>query len=562
MSIGIRKRLAIYIVIVSLIPLLIIGSFGYLSNRATLESYEQDKIHNLFKETREQLIKFFIRARKDTQLLADITEYQVAFNAKQDDIVLDHLKRIYYSFSKQHIDYDKIKFIDTEGKEIINIYKDTTISYISDKQYTFSNMNMQDLLKLKDKEVYITNNYVENEKDFLGFFKPVVDIISPVYIDEEINGYVVITVNLKSVLKELENTMFRSGKGELILVDHNGNYLLHPIKEKEIFFSNNKGLNTNIYSDIPKIASKVMSDDSKGTMYIGNKMFLWQSETLHILGNRRVGMLYTIDIDIYRKPLDRFKNIFIIVLLIAIVALIIIGHFFSKMFTNPIYKIMNAVNDIGNGNFNVNIDIDRNNELCSLSIEITEMACQLQKMYLNMESIVDERTKELNDAKTELEKMVIKDPLTNLYNRHYFNKFVKKIYKEVSNCANKFVFIMLDVNSFKYINDVYGHNVGDIVLVELANILKNSARKDDIVIRYGGDEFLIVLNSGKKEAAFKFIERVNNKIDDWSKISNVLDYRMSISTGYDIYDGSIDILDSIDKADKMMYKNKMINRKK
>ncbi len=71
---------------------------------------------------------------------------------------------------------------------------------------------------------------------------------------------------------------------------------------------------------------------------------------------------------------------------------------------------------------------------------------------------------------------------------------------------------MLDVDRFKYINDHYGHNVGDVVLQEVAKMLSGHARGSDFAVRYGGDEFLIVLMAGEEEAIKSYINRIEQEL--------------------------------------------------
>ncbi|GKT36641.1 diguanylate cyclase, partial [Aduncisulcus paluster] len=103
--------------------------------------------------------------------------------------------------------------------------------------------------------------------------------------------------------------------------------------------------------------------------------------------------------------------------------------------------------------------------------------------------------------------------------------------------------IMLDVDRFKYINDHYGHNIGDIVLVEVAEILSSAARGSDFVVRYGGDEFLIVLLDSDEEAIASYVDRINKELERWNKSTEILDHDMEFSIGFDVYSGGKHIMD-------------------
>ena len=102
------------------------------------------------------------------------------------------------------------------------------------------------------------------------------------------------------------------------------------------------------------------------------------------------------------------------------------------------------------------------------------------------------------------------DPLTRLYNRRFFEHETNKMIYE----GIPFSLIFIDIDDFKKINDMYGHQEGDKVLRELALAIKQSVRETDIPARYGGDEIVIVLRKAKEEIAEKILERINQKLDE------------------------------------------------
>jgi diguanylate cyclase (GGDEF)-like protein len=121
-----------------------------------------------------------------------------------------------------------------------------------------------------------------------------------------------------------------------------------------------------------------------------------------------------------------------------------------------------------------------------------------------------------------LHNQAIKDPLTNLYNRRYLDNVLPMIIATAKRRNEKIGFLMIDTDYFKKVNDTYGHKAGDTVLKILAKILKNSVRESDIVIRYGGEEFLILLqniqnlNDAKivAEKIRKTVENTEIKLED------------------------------------------------
>ncbi len=107
----------------------------------------------------------------------------------------------------------------------------------------------------------------------------------------------------------------------------------------------------------------------------------------------------------------------------------------------------------------------------------------------------------------------IMDTLTQLYNRHFFDVH---LIKEINNALlyqHKLSLIMLDIDHFKQVNDTYGHDIGDLVLAELAIILNDHCRQNDIPIRWGGEEFMVLLPDTDKKGAEKLAERIRCTIE-------------------------------------------------
>ena len=148
------------------------------------------------------------------------------------------------------------------------------------------------------------------------------------------------------------------------------------------------------------------------------------------------------------------------------------------------------------------------------------------------------------------------DSLTETYNRKYLNYLAEKKIKTPFSA----VIIMADIDYFKKYNDFYGHIMGDIAIKKTAEILKQSIRKDDIVIRYGGEEFLVILKNADMDIFKEVYKRITdnlqkeNIIHEKSAISDRLTLSMGVSLKY--FDKNFDLKDSIKEADKALYISK------
>jgi diguanylate cyclase (GGDEF)-like protein len=154
----------------------------------------------------------------------------------------------------------------------------------------------------------------------------------------------------------------------------------------------------------------------------------------------------------------------------------------------------------------------------------------------------------------------VKDPLTRLYNREYLKEISEQLLNEAKREHLVLALVFIDLNNFKSVNDIYGHEEGDKVLKGVAEELKNSFRNYDIIVRYGGDEFIVLLKMPKKEefkledVLFSINERIKNKFKKYS---------ISLSYGIVTSKETYELEKLIEIADARMYedkKNKKANR--
>ena len=181
-----------------------------------------------------------------------------------------------------------------------------------------------------------------------------------------------------------------------------------------------------------------------------------------------------------------------------------------------------------------------------------------KKYETSLENLVEERTRELRDKQRELILMANRDPLTNLYNRRYFNDISKTLLSLANRKKDSLSLLMIDIDRFKTINDNYGHLVGDVVLKELAFTLLKITRSSDVVIRFGGEEFLILLPHTYLNGAQKIAEKIRNRVKNLEiKIEDSIDkiVKFTVSIGvtecYCNDDKNIDTL--VRRADEAMY---------
>lgn len=182
-------------------------------------------------------------------------------------------------------------------------------------------------------------------------------------------------------------------------------------------------------------------------------------------------------------------------------------------------------------------------------LEIDDEACVMELVkHLENDTLIDTdgRDKLVGKLKGYQDKLYI-DPVTGVYNRRYFED-------EIRNMQNSAGVAMIDLDDFKLYNDIYGHDMGDQVLCIIADVIKNCIRKTDKLIRYGGDEFLLILSDMVRGTLRGKLLQIQEAIEN-ATIPNCPRLKLTASIGGVISeDGKID--EAIAKADQLMYKAK------
>jgi diguanylate cyclase (GGDEF)-like protein len=158
------------------------------------------------------------------------------------------------------------------------------------------------------------------------------------------------------------------------------------------------------------------------------------------------------------------------------------------------------------------------------------------------------------------ERLAVMDPLTELYNRRYIMQAMARETRRADRQNQKLAFLMIDINDFKSVNDSFGHLIGDRILRELALLLQSTFRTTDIVSRYGGDEFLILLVDAEEKEATRAVERLRYQVNQWNHAESIQGYRMSLSCGAAVYRQGCDLVEILAAADHAMYEDKNNSR--
>lgn len=150
------------------------------------------------------------------------------------------------------------------------------------------------------------------------------------------------------------------------------------------------------------------------------------------------------------------------------------------------------------------------------------------------------------------------DPLTEVYNRRSLEDMAGRFISHARRLQSALTFMMIDVDRFKQVNSRFGHLTGDLVLSEIATILKSSVRGSDAVVRYGGDEFLVILADTPASDARTVVNRIKVQVKDWNKQGHLESFDLTLSIGCCEWTDGMTLDEVLDKADRFMYAAKDI----
>ena len=172
---------------------------------------------------------------------------------------------------------------------------------------------------------------------------------------------------------------------------------------------------------------------------------------------------------------------------------------------------------------------------------------------------------QIQDMMAELKLLASTDPMTKLYNRRYFSKISEHTLDLAKREKKDLSIIMLDIDKFKNVNDTYGHNVGDEVIIHLANEMRKHQRESDISARFGGEEFVILLPNTDSEGAKIVAQKLRESVENAKIVydgTNTLSYTISLGVSQIDLSKNQTIEDGLKESDDALYEAKETGRNK
>ncbi len=280
--------------------------------------------------------------------------------------------------------------------------------------------------------------------------------------------------------------------------------------------------------------------------YMENKKLFSKNKITYLRSINSLGWTIVTEIDKNELVAPIIFQILITNLIVLMIAILFgwsLSVSFSKKFVTPIIGLKNRVEAIIENQLYHKDDFKYPNN------EIGTIAQKIEKLTQN----------ELYKKNKQLTELSQTDQLTKLYNRRFILKALEDEFNRAKRYKTIFSVILFDIDHFKQVNDVFGHNAGDDVLREISQLINNIVRTTDKVSRWGGEEFLILCCETEGEKAKLLAEKLRKNVE---KHNFPIDRQVTISGGVSAFNNEINITELIEKADEKLYQAKNSGRNK
>lgn len=542
---NIRFNLFFMFMFFSIVPLLISIAQNYFVQKNNLAIESQARLEGMAEERARLVDNWFA---DNLNLVHSFSNNPLLSSGNPDEIVSSVA-----NIQKANSNSKNVFFLDTKG-DIVSTTSQNIKGNFSEKQY---------FKKAMEGNPVVSDVLVENY-----FKQPSIVFAVPVYNSRKIFGVLVQSVGIN----ELHQIVDVSAEGknlEGFLVNAvTGDYVVPPDRltrteqaEMRSYLRGKIWWDTMAHGNFKYIAG------GKDKLLLTYKAIKTENIVLFITQDEQEAIMMA-----NGKGL---RNSIIITLLL-IVILTFAVTWLTKKIAYPLEQISLALREMAAGNIKQHICIPVANQeirvVCedinTLSEELFKAKNTIAEQIMMLEAKQEEMTsthKELLASNASLEHMANRDQLTGIYNRRYLQNRLQEEIKSALSSESNLSFILFDIDYFKKINDLYGHQVGDQVLVKIAALVQKTIRKTDVFARFGGEEFVILALGARIDEGFNIAEKVRHVIEEDETDSGKI--RVTVSAGVSTlekYRGRENVNQISDlllnDADKNMYEAKTSGR--
>lgn len=528
-----KHLLIIVFVVLAAIPLFI--GLQYL-NKYTGEHHRklfEDHISSLSLVAKQRIISVIEHIEDNTALIASRTQMRISLARWNETLEEEHREKISKiindaKFGLSHL--KNIQVFNLEGQLVSTTPTHQPIPPIDPSTLDHNKISLQ----LENDDLVIIN-------------------VSPLVLNHKPIGYLKVTfgANVITSLVRDRNGLGKTGEWLIAIRNEDGDALfVVPLKyDHEAAFKRKIDRNR---LDIP-ITQALLGNEiimSSAPDYMGTPVLA----STRYIKNQEWGIVAKINEEEVNQMVNENVTFIYVTELVIILLSVFVGVLLSMYISSPIERLKKHIDEVAKGSFEHPPKTGGWHEVKELTAHFSYMIQALKDLNENLQSKVEDRTRELTETNLKLAQLAIRDPHTHLYNCHYLKERLTEEVQRSRRYNTPLVCILIDIDNAKSINECWGHDVGDDVIIRLASVLNEAVRDTDTLARLSGQRFCILLTACSEESAKNFLERLQDDISELEFIAEGQTFQITCSMGLAILNDTIKDVDSLlSSAEKALY---------
>ena len=529
---GIRNRILIFALIVTFIPSVGLGWAFYTQTKKLLQEKVEQEFHNVINHAQREAELWIkentVNARvfsnsfvisENLERFLNVKQRKDIAATKEISAITEIMNEYLMLVQSQFQEYQRLLLLDASGEIIAQ-------STESKKEFTLP-ADWKD--QLAQHRMIIGENGGNETSVNATFF-----IATPVYSPHQTVLGLLVTESGVQGLKSVMKSVSLSRSTNLSLLFKDGSILdsSTQINQKETAGHLDKESFTKLYDSPMNLSTYTCAHGIKVVGVFAHLPYLsW-------------GVLMEKKYDLAFAEVLELKNITLVIIATLLTFIGFSAFFLSYSILSPLKQLLTGAKRVAEGDLDVKLPVKNRDEIGFTTSVFNDMVIQLRKNH------------------DKLEKLATVDSLTGLYNRKHLMDTLSLHVQRYDRHQTPFSILMADLDYFKKVNDCYGHLGGDAVLVRVGKIFEETLRSIDTAGRYGGEEFLIVLDNAMEEEAKQTAERIRKAVEDSTIIMDGKTIKVTISIGIATISDTIstDNGQLIGMADKALYEAKQKGR--
>jgi methyl-accepting chemotaxis protein len=382
----IRNKLLLAMLLVSILPLLLVGGYSLYSTTNSLHQSSLSNLDNKVSLVGERVSNFLENISSDLFYLRDSSALNLYLSSLGGDressqLLLDNLAGNLRVFSDKRKIYHQVRFINTDGMEIVRINYDgngATISAKNKLQNKKGRYYFDDTIKLKKNELMISHLDLNREKGEVEFpIRPTIRYATPVFNNaDELQGIIILNVLAKKFLDIISRENMPNET--LVFIDKKGYYYQHPDENKSWGSKRDMDTGVNLFKDKPTVEKSVVTTRRSGHFETGDEIASYKPVLLNN-GRYQLGTIINfVPKKVVFSPVSLFLWVFLGITLFALLITLLLATMLSSSIAHPLVLLKEEVERLAKGDLESSIDVETNDEVGELSHAVEKLRRSMQ----------------------------------------------------------------------------------------------------------------------------------------------------------------------------------------